>query len=209
MRIFCTRPNGHTLFFTKAVAKASVAAPATTTITDVEVSEEPLRFQFMSPPIPGSGVFSYRSFLFTFSGKYLYPSYGVAHHLYDISRTVSARPSNIVAGAGLESGFWTVCTEGAFWTTGAEPGNWQTVQKDARAYAAGSLALSGTKLPALKTSAEVALFVSENGLMAGTSDGSLIPLTDDKHRQTVSDLYASIVYHEDTNFNQILFNLSS
>lgn len=203
VRFFASSANGSALFYVGQAAPGALPV----TITAVNVSDEPLRTQFFSAPIPGDGMFSFRGMLIAFKDQYLYPSFGPATHLFDLEAT-EARPSNILAGAGLDDGFWTVCTRGAFWTTGDTPGSWSTVQKDNRKYAAGSLVLAGSKIPRLKTYANVALFVSENGLMAGLPDGSLIPLSDDKHRLTVAGLSASIVYFENSDFDQVLFSLS-
>ncbi len=203
-RFYATRTNGSQLYYVGEAAVGSLPV----TISDVTVSEEPIRTQFFSPPIPGAGMFSFHGMIITFNGKWLYPSFGPAVHHYKLDETAESRPSDVVAGAGLNGGFWVVCEQGAYHTAGGVPGAWATNQKDSRKYAAGSLVISGTLLPGLKVMDNIALFVSEDGLMAGLSDGSLIPLTDDKHRLDVEGKDASIVYAEKDNFNQILWSLT-
>ncbi len=202
-RFYATKVNGSQLFYVGDSAVGSLPV----TINDVDVSEEPLRTQHYSPPIPGDGMFSYHGMMITFSGTYLFPSFGPAIHLYKLDETAESRPSNIVAGAGLRDGFWTVCDQGAYYTAGDIPGGWETIQKDTRRYAKGSLVLPGTLLP-LEVTDNVALFVSEDGLMAGLPGGTMIPLTADKHRLDVEGKSASIVYREKDNFNQILWSLT-
>jgi len=204
-RFYATKPNGTELFFVRAIAVGSLP----TTITDVEISEEPLRTQFLSPPIPGTGIFSFKGMIITFVDNYLLPSFGVNHHLFEITEIAEARPTDILSGAGLATGFWTVCETGAFWTAGAEiPEAWQTWQRDNREYAKGTVVIPGSFIPRLKLAENIALFVSEDGLMAGLPDGSLIPLTADKQRISVSGLRASFAYRRHTNYNQILFSLA-
>lgn len=204
-RFFATKPNGDQLFYVGEAAPGALPI----TISNVGVSDEPLRTQFMSPPIPGDGLFSYNGSIITFKDNYLYPSWGAAVHLFGITAVVETRPTNVLAGAGLDNGFWTVCERGAFWTTGAMPADWVTRQRDDREYAQGVLVLNGGLVPRLKTFERVALFISEDGLMAGMPDGTLLPLTDSVQRLDISGLRASIVYHEHDDFDQILFNLTS
>jgi len=202
-RVYATKANGKQLSYVGQSAVGSLPV----TISDVAVSKEPIRTHIFSPPIPGDGMFSYQGMMITFSGQYLFPSFGPNVHLYELDKTAEGRPSDILAGAGLRGGFWTVCERGAFFTAGEVPGSWGTSQKDNRKYAAGVLVLPGSKIPALKVMDNIALFVSENGLMVGFPDGTLLPLTDDKHRLDVEGKTASIVYCEKDNFNQILWSL--
>ena len=203
VKIYASKPNGEDLCWCKTVAVGSLP----TTITDASVDDTLIPHQHISPPIPGDGIFSYGGLVIMFEGRYLRPSYGEAIHLFEIDQTEEDRPSDILAGGGLKDGFWTICEDGAFWTVGGLPEEWDTKRKDSRKYAKGAMVLPGSLLPALKTTENVALFVSEDGLMVGMPDGSLIPWTDDKHRLDVEDKTASIVFFRNTNFNQILFTL--
>jgi len=207
VKLYATKPNGNQLFFVKQVAVATITSPTTTTITSVEVSEEPLRTQFLSPPVAADGMFSYRGLLILFAENILFPSYGVNAHLYEIGDVMEARPTNVKGGGGLNDGFWTVCERGAFWTSGDTPDNWKTWQKDNRRYATGSLVLSGSLIPALEVSENVALFVSEHGLIAGLPGGALRPLTIDRLPLDVAGKTTSIIYCESGDLRQVLFSL--
>ena len=68
--------------------------------------------------------------------------------------------------------------------------------------------VAGSLLPRLEAAGNVALFVSEHGLMAGLPGGALVPLTEDRQRLDVSGKRASIVYFEHPNgYDQVLFSL--
>ncbi len=204
VKIYVTEANGADLYFSKKVAVAGLP----TTITNADYSEEPLRTQFLSPPIAGDGLFSYNGMIIIFAEQYLFPSLGANHHLYEITETVEARPRNVLAGAGLRTGFWTVCERGAYWTTGDTPSEWQTREKDSRQYAKGSLILPGYLIPGGDLGSDnVVLFVSEDGLIAGLSDGNLKPLMKDRIKLSVADKEASIIYVESNDLRQILFSL--
>lgn len=203
VRVYATRPNGTELYWVGESAVGSFPV----TIADVEVSQRPLRTQFLAPPFAGDGLFSYRGALVLFADKFLFPSYGVNTHLYEITEMQEARPTTVLAGAGLDDGFWTLCGSGAFWTTGEKPEDWKTWQRDDRVYAAGSLVLSGSLIPKLQTGLNVALFVSSRGLVAGMPDGSLVPLQEDQLSIDVLGKRASIIYRKLDNIRQILFCL--
>jgi hypothetical protein len=207
VRIYATRRNGTELFWCKTVTRAAILAPATVTVTDVAVSNEPLRTQFFSPPIAGSLLFPFRGMMMIGLEQYLYPSYGANVHLYEIAKAVEGRPSTILAGVGLDLGFWTVTSRGAFWTQGDEPGQWQTFQRDAREYCAGSLVIQASKVPWLGLQGNIALFASESGLMAGTGDGQIITAFPERQRLTVTNKRASFAYLERGELRKLIFSL--
>lgn len=203
VKIFASEPNGSDLFYVSTVAVGSMPA----TITAVAVSEEPLRTQFLSPPLLADGLFSYQGLLMLFMDEYIFPSFGANQHLFEVTEYVESRPTSILAGVGLDEGFWTVCERGAFWTTGDVPENWKTRRRDNRRYAKGGLRISGSLLPALRITDPVALFVSQHGVVVGTPTGELIPLHQDQLKLTVTDKRASITYGELDDLRQVLFTL--
>ena len=208
VKFYATKANQRSdagLFFVKTVAVGSLP----TTITDVEVSEEYLRNQFLSPPIAADIIFSYRGMLILGVDEYLLPSLGPQTHLYEIGTKQEARPSAVLAGAGLRDGFWTVTANGLYWTTGNEPKNWFTSPKvDDRKYAAGSLIVPGYYIPKLRVNQNIALFVSEDGLIAGMPDGSIYPMTLDRMRLTVTGMRASIAMYKVANDRLFSFSLT-
>jgi len=203
VKIYCSKPNGTELFFCSQVAVNALPA----TITSIEVSEEPLRTQLLSPPIPADVIFSYRGLLMLGVENAVFPSYGLSHHLFDIAENLETRPENVIAGAGLDTGFWTLTANGAFWTEGKTPESWETWQRSSLKFSAGALVISGEKIPKLQTSKNIALFVSNRGLVAGLTDGTVVQLTPDQTTLDVASKSSSIVYRISGDLRQILFTL--
>lgn len=203
IRFFMTAPNGRTLYYAGEAAPGALPVQITTGVSTVEA----LRNQFYSAPPAGDGLFSFGDYIIIYKDEYLYPSFGAAVHLYEEKRMLEGRPGSVIGGVGLDEGFWTICARGAFWTAGAEPTQWKTRQRDSRRYAARGIELPGYLIPKLGVSEPIALFVSEDGLMAGLPDGSLRPMSADKHRLDVVDKTAAIAYTQNTSFNQIVFTL--
>lgn len=202
-KIYVTRPNGSQHYWVKTVAVGSLP----TTVTNIDVSFEPLRTQHYSPPIPADCLFTYRGFLIMGIENGIFPSVGIYHHLYDIKEAQDYFPSNVVGGAGLDNGFWTATEQGIYWTTGDTPDKWDTTQVDTREYAKGSIVLPGYLFPVLKQTDEVAFFVSEHGLMMGTGTGNLEPATIDRLHIDVKDKTASFAYRKCGELRQLLFTL--
>jgi len=193
IRVFASKTNGTDLFF----VGSAVPGVFPVTVSDVAVSDEPLRTRGFSPVVPGDGIFSFGGMVITFHGRYLQPSFGPAIHLFELHRTEEERPGVIQAGGGLEFGFWLVCERGAYFTKGDVPGAWVTSsRKDARQYAKGCLVLDADLVGGVDALGDVALFVSDAGLMCGTSDGRMLALTDDKHQLDVVGKTADIVYRQ-------------
>jgi hypothetical protein len=204
IKVYITETNGTDLFYTTSVNANALPA----TVSNSEYSNEPLRTMEFYPPIPSDGLFDYNGMIMLFTDNYIFPSFGANHHLFEIGTTIEARPTNIKGGAGLRGGFWSVTEEGAYWTTGDIPENWDTEQRDNREYAKGSLIIPGYLIPIAETSEPCSLFVSEDGLMVGTSDGTLKPMTKDRLKLSVTDKTASIIYRENNDLNQVMFTLN-
>ena len=203
MKFYATKPNGSDLFWVKTAAVATLPV----VISDVEVSDEPLRTQHLSPPIAANALWSHGGLLMLGVEDVVFPSYGVNAHLFEITSTLEAYPYDIQAGAGLDGGFWVVTQGGAFWTAGDTPESWKTRQFSDLAFAAGSLVVEGALIPKLQVQTKVALFVSELGLTVGLPGGGLIHLTQDRLPVDVEDKRAFITYREMGDLRQILFAL--
>jgi hypothetical protein len=205
IKLYATNTDQSDLFFVKSVSPDTLPA----VITAVEQSEEPLRTQFLSPPLPADCLFDWRGQMLLAIGNALVPSMGVAAHLYELGLTVQTYPSDILAGAGVDDGFWVICTRGIFWTTArdGDPRNWTLVQRDNRLYAAGALVLDATMLPALQTSGAIAVFVSEHGPVVGMPGGLLRPLTHGRFHLDVEGKRATFAVRQFTSVPQILFTL--
>lgn len=198
------QPSGG-LFFVKQVAVGSLP----TTITNVKVESglhSVLKNVDLDPPPAGSYIFSYRSIIFVCVGNFVTHSIGRNQHLFDFEVNTFGFNNTALCGAGLENGLYVLTNDGAFWIDG-EPGKWNTRQVDSRTYAKGGLVIPGYYVPKLQYSGMVALFVSEDGLVAGLSEGQIRPLTFDQLPLTVSGLRAFISIHGLADSRQIIFSL--
>jgi len=163
----------------------------------------------MRGPIPADGIFSYMGYLFLYVDNVLYRNNGLSPHLFYPRQYVRVYPEPILGGVGLEGGFWVVTAWGTWFVSGDRPENWRDIKKDTRKYAKGGIAVSGRLFPSLQVDALIALFVSEDGLMAGLPDGRMVALTQDRLPLDVTDKRADIVVRETGGFRQVLFSLSA
>lgn len=201
VKVYVSRVNGSQLYYTATVAVGSLPA----TVSNVDLSFEPIRTQHLSPPIPADCLFSYRGMVILGIENGIFPSLGLYTHVYDIANAQNYFPADVVGGAGLDNGFWTATEKGIFWTTGDTPENWNTVQVDTREYAKGSIVLPGYLFPEIKEPDEVAFFLSEHGLMVGDGKGNLTPHTIDRLHIEVKDKTASFAYRKAAELRQLLF----
>lgn len=205
VNIYATSANQGGLFWCKQVTVGSLP----TTLSTISVSTRPLLTQHMRGPIPADGIFSYMGFLLLFRDQVLFRNNGLSPHTFYVREHVRAYPDNIVAGAGLETGFWLMTDGGAWWISGESPATWSDIRKDSRQYAGGSLVIHGGLIPALETQALVALFLSEHGLMVGLPTGQLVALTQDRLHLSVQGYHASFAVRQlSTGVRQILFALN-
>jgi hypothetical protein len=189
VNIYAGSTNQEGLFWQKSVLPSAIP----TVLSDVRTTKRPLYTQFRTGPPTGiTSIVSFRGWLLLLRSNELFRSSGISHHLY-LPIESEALPDDVLGAAGLEDGFWRVTSRGAWWTTGTDPTNWVTSKRDSLEYAAGSKVVSGSLVPALQTSALVALFVSEQGLMAGLPGGVMRPLTFDKLPLTVTSKRASFL----------------
>ena len=145
------------------------------------ISQLPLQTVGMQGPIPGYGVFSYHKTLCTYRGRWIYPSTGRSFHLFSPQTFSIQVPYTVCAAQGVGNGMWVATEGGMFWISGDSKDSLTTVQKDHVQYMRGSLLVSASDLPSLETSGQIALFVREDWVVAGLSDGRLVYLTDQRY----------------------------
>lgn len=182
VNVYASGADQTKLFWQKNVPVGSMP----TTLTTVRISTRPLRTQFRQGPIAGDGIFSYMGWLLIWRGAELFRSSGLSLHLFS-PLEAETLPDLVLGAVGLESGFWRVTSRGAWWTAGTDPTSWKTTKMDNIAYSAGGSKVSGTLFPNLNTLAQIALFVSEHGFMAGLPTGQMVRLTPDQLPLNVSD----------------------
>lgn len=207
VRLYISQANGPEVYFVADAAPSDFPIAVTSGGSSPWSDVAPIGL-FMHPPVPGDGLFAYRGQIITFADNTLYASLGPVHHLFEAGLATEDRPMPIRAGAGLTDGFWTVTEYGAFWTTGATPSAWDTDQKDARRYAAGSHIINGRFIPELETSEEVVLFVSNEGAVAGLPGGTLFPLTKDRYHFDVEGKTATFMNKQRGSIRQVCWTLN-
>lgn len=198
VNVYMSSTNQKGLFWAKEVAVAGLPTTVSNLSEEVRQSVRPCRGLGCRGPIPGDGLFSYLGMIFIYRDNLLFRSNGVFHHLFYVRQHVTAFPNNILGGVGLKDGFWITTAYGAWFVTGtydaeADAFAWNPIKKDQRKYAARGKLADGTWFPTLETSEQIALFVSEDGLMAGLTTGQIVPLTPDQMVLDVANQTASIV----------------
>lgn len=206
IRFYISGPDGTEVFWTKTVAVAAVP----TTLTNEKLSRFPLKTQHMTGPVPGSGVFSYKGIIGTHYGNWVFLSSGLSPHLFSVQTDSMQFPYLTRAVAGVAGGIWVATEGGLFWVQGGTVQTMAKTQKDNDYYARGTIVLPGTHFPMLETSDEVAFFVKENSIVAGTSDGRAIPITLDRYRPgTVTEKQASFAYGVRNGLRQLRISLTA
>jgi hypothetical protein len=206
VRVYATEADSDAFYHVKTVAVGDLP----TTLTSCAVSLFPLSTHHMRGPIPGSGLFAFNRTLFTFRGKWAFPSSEYSQHIFDPMHAALYVAAPIRAAAGVSGGFWLATERGLFFLRGDSLANLTVTRKDYEYYARGALILPGGKLPSLGTQDLVALFVNQNGPVAGTSDGHMVQLTDGRYRVgSVVEKRASWAYVERDDLRQVMFALSA
>ena len=206
VRIYATEADSDAFYHVKTVAVGALP----TTLTSCAVSLFPLRTQHMRGPVPGSGLFAFNRTLFTFRGKWAFPSSEYSQHIFDPTHAALYVAAPIRAAAGVSGGFWLATERGLFFLRGDSLQTLTVTRKDHEYYARGTLILPGGKIPSLGTQDLVALFVNQNGPVVGTSDGQMLQVTDGRYRVgSVVEKRASWAYVERDDLRQIMFALSA
>lgn len=161
------------------------------------------------PPLDGNVIFSLKDYLIICEDQFVHPSFGKLVHLYNPSEITIARPENIIAGAGLDDGFWTVSSRSAYWSAGVgHPNSWRLSDEFVNAkFAAGSKVVNSRMLPFLGLQPQtIALFMSEYGLAVGTSGTMLFPFKS-RYRADVDNKVAQFAIIE-SDVNQLIINMA-
>lgn len=202
VRIYMSDTNGDVMYYIADVAVGSLPY----SITQLSLDDTQSWKVGLGPPLRHDFSFSYQDRLMLVDGKYVYPSFGAAAHLYDYTE-VFARPETILAAGGLPEGFWTASSNGAYWTGG------NTIQQMRQVdlvtpveFCAGSLKINTHALPGLglNSNQPAILFWSEWGLAVGLSGGQMLFPHKSQHRESVVGKQANFVYREFNEFEQLL-----
>lgn len=209
VRLYLAGPNDDRLFHAKDVAVSAMP----TTITTLPMSDYQCnRVGCVGPPAV-TALWSWRDYLITASGSWLYPSVGAAAHLFQIDQTGIQFPETILAGVGLPTGFWVVGESDAYWVSGdSHPKTWKVIPLNLDCgFAKGGVTLSSGLVPALsiKDATPIAVFASSIGLAFGLPDGSMLLPMQNRYHLDVAGKVASFAYYRNgANIPQLICTLS-
>jgi hypothetical protein len=154
----------------------------------------PVTEQMRGPISRAAGIASFRAFLLMWRDNAVFRSEGAEPHLFHPDNIMQF-PGTVTACVGLDTGLWVGTEVGLFWVSGEGPEAWIPRQESLAAVLPGSLRLSGAKLPSIQQAGQVALFVSNAGLLVGTTSGTALTLVHD-HYVFDSGSRASLAYVE-------------
>jgi hypothetical protein len=173
---------------------------------------DPIVTHNMIPPISNAnGIFSFRSWLMMWRDNVIFRSEAYEPHLFD-GINIFQFEDDIKQVIPLLNGFWVGTEKYLYWVADL-PGlgsdqdttGWVPFRKYSGKIYPGGKKVNGTYIPGLETREEVALFMSEDGLIAAKADGSYQLITDDRYNFS-SFSRATIEYNSDA-LNQILIGL--
>lgn len=202
LNIYCTEPNGQTLFFVDQVPVAS-----TISIANTGVSTDPLTTLNHYPPPPGRFAHIHAGRMLIASGDVLYWSQPLAYHHFAISTDLQLFDSDIRLLEVVDGGFYVATSTATWWVGGDDPESWTPQEIDYAPVATGAaIKLAGYKIPGLESSGPVVVWATANGFVAGLSGGKIKALTDGR---IAMDTFAeaALAYREERGIRQLLLAL--
>lgn len=167
------------------------------------VGDPPKTAQMTGPISNANGLCSYRGFLLMWRDNAIFRSEAGEPHLFHADNILQF-PAPITSCEGTAGGLWVGTEQGLWWVSGEDSVNWIPIQKTHEPVAQGSHRIQAAHFPSLNISNQrLSLFVAANGLIAGTEDGSIIPLTVDRYRFESAARYA-FAYTEHDDLRQLL-----
>lgn len=173
------------------------------TINAHTTAADPPRTGQMTGPWSGiTGVTGFRSVLLLWRDNVVVRSEAQEPHLFHAD-DIWQFPYDVRACEGMTSGAWVGTAGGLYWVAGESFESMIPIRKTTSAVASGSMQIQGEKLPSLKTTGLVALFCSEDGLVAGLPSGETVHLTDRRYVFS-ADSRVSMTYVERGYLSQLL-----
>jgi hypothetical protein len=209
INVYCTQPNGQTLYYVQSFAPTSPIY-----LESPPFGTDPLTTFGFYPPVPGQRITSFRGHMLLASGNALYWSQPLDYHHFRIQTDVQLFSDYIVLLATLNDGFYVATADSkTYWVGGDEPEAWQPRLVDTRQVIEGAeLRLPIQKLPELRiqeqAKEEVVLWITQDGFVAGMNNGVVKHITD--YNISVDDFKkASLVYREQEGLRQVLLTLQN
>jgi hypothetical protein len=159
-------------------------------------SDPPVTNNMTGPWSNTSGIFSFRTWLMMWRDNVVVRSEALEPHLFD-PINIFQFEDKISDCAITNNGFFVGTTSGLFFV-GDLPGlgsdqdttGWVPFKKYHGEVYPGTKIISGTQIPELQTNENVAIFICEDGLLIGMSDGSVRLLTDNRYFFDVGSRYS-------------------
>jgi len=174
-RLYLTQPNGGEL----AREQDYPVGSPTIMVRVMPQLGAPAQFQHRSPMPSGSCLAYWRGRLLTASRNLLRFSEALAYHLHDERHGFVQMPQRITFVQPVEGGIWIGQVDHVTFLAGSSPDQLVMVRKASRAPIPGSaIAVEADTLSADLSpgGAGAAMWLAENGYVAGTADGRLVEL---------------------------------
>ena len=186
-RVYCSKRNGSQLRLV-----GDFTLPATPTVTTEPTSEVAMQTLGLSPLPPGAGLTSRGGFLLSWSSDVLWHSRGDFTALCNPQIDYHQFPGTILGAVGVEEGVWVATSVGMYWLGGRDLMTATVFQaKDRRTYAKGGW-LMPPQLSGVESIWPAALFISDDGLVWGSSDGRLVAPSELTQKWDVEGKTASV-----------------
>lgn len=170
-RLYMTRPDGGEL-----LREGDYSPGQHVSIPVLPALGAPAQFQYLSPMPTGKHLKYWRGRLITASANVLRFSEAMAYHLHDERHGFVQMPQRITFVQPVEGGIWVGQVDHVAFLQGASPGELSVSRKASRAPVPGSAMLVPAEVVGGDLAgggAMVAVWLAENGYVAGTSAGSL------------------------------------
>lgn len=177
MRVYMSDPGG-------AELRQAFELPIDTMSIDIPSLPELGRaatFQYLSPMKSGSFLRLWRGRLWVVRSNVLYFSEAMAYHLTDERYNFIQFPQRIRFIEPVDGGIWVGQADHVVFLRGQDVRNMVIEQKASRApvYASSALLHSDMVKPLSQGGTWCAVWLAENGFVAGTADGQLVELQSD------------------------------
>lgn len=164
---------------------------------------------FSPPPTPDV-IISHGDSIVVGVENRLYPSLGAATHLYDLTLE-TVLPEAVLAGMGVDGGFWVVTAKDAYWIDGGAPQNWKITPMYLRcAFAKGAERFGSQQIPGLgiQQPTQIAMFMSAYGPAFGLPGGVMLTPFRNRYHVNVVEKRMSAVLNEG-NTQQLIFAMGA
>ena len=194
---YCSRPDQPEPMLAGVVAVV-LGAAMLDLIDEAQLhwSEVPLLTQDWGPPPAGiTALGSVQAHLLAGVGRALYRSWAGRPGLFRYGREVQMFPADITTIVGLQDGAYVGTTAGLYWLSGDSATSWRLALPDAAPVLSEGAAVPGAIFPTLQTEAQIALFVTARGWVAGLPGGQARHLTQDVYHFPAA-ARVSIAWHQ-------------